>query len=343
MDNGFGNVPYQPNNNNILPSDRTALVAAKVATTEEGASLPPPALPPTYAVKENTLETEEIGPIAEDNLEEEARRPLPTTEDVLEEKKTPVPAALETNQVAPADDAAPAAAPAPAPAASKEEQERLKSDIAVSIASAILNCMQNTFNDNSIYRDVRKSDYIQRKVKENLSTIPIPITENHAKEIFKLIAKMKITLAQNKIVRGKVEYTFTFELHDSKRYFDSDSSNDRCKGIRIFINLINNLKENLIKGHTESKLLFERINGISNVNSIDVSAKIKYGGLSLEDSIKLCRNKRNYVGGSKSRRKPARKTRRGRTRKSKSKSKPKTHRRRRHSRVRKNKKYTSRK
>jgi hypothetical protein len=55
-------------------------------------------------------------------------------------------------------------------------------------------------------------------------------------------------------------------------------------------------------------------------------------------------------GGSKSRRrhrrKPVRKTHRGRTRKykskSKSKSKPKTHRRRRHSRVRKNKKYTSR-
>jgi hypothetical protein len=53
-------------------------------------------------------------------------------------------------------------------------------------------------------------------------------------------------------------------------------------------------------------------------------------------------------GGSKSRRrhrrKPARKTHRGHTRKykSKSKSKPKTHRRRRHSRVRKHKKYTSR-
>jgi hypothetical protein len=47
-------------------------------------------------------------------------------------------------------------------------------------------------------------------------------------------------------------------------------------------------------------------------------------------------------GGSKSRRKPARKTRRGRTRKSKSKSKTtsKTHRRRRHSRVRKHKKNT---
>jgi hypothetical protein len=42
------------------------------------------------------------------------------------------------------------------------------------------------------------------------------------------------------------------------------------------------------------------------------------------------------LGGSKSRRKPARKTRRGRTRKSKSK----THRRRRHSRVRKHKKNT---
>lgn len=52
------------------------------------------------------------------------------------------------------------------------------------------------------------------------------------------------------------------------------------------------------------------------------------------------------VGGSKSRRrhrrKPMRKTCRGRTRKSKAKAKTKTHRRRRHSRVRKHKKYTSR-
>jgi hypothetical protein len=51
-------------------------------------------------------------------------------------------------------------------------------------------------------------------------------------------------------------------------------------------------------------------------------------------------------GGSKSRRKLVRKTRRGRTRtrksKTKTKSKSKTHRRRRHSRVRKHKKYTSR-
>jgi hypothetical protein len=44
-----------------------------------------------------------------------------------------------------------------------------------------------------------------------------------------------------------------------------------------------------------------------------------------------------HLGGSKSRRKPARKTRRGRTRKSKAK----THRHRRHSRIRKHKKYTS--
>ena len=45
-------------------------------------------------------------------------------------------------------------------------------------------------------------------------------------------------------------------------------------------------------------------------------------------------------GGSKSRRKPARKTCRGRTRNCKSKTK--THRRKRHSRIRKHKKYTSR-
>jgi uncharacterized protein YkvS len=50
----------------------------------------------------------------------------------------------------------------------------------------------------------------------------------------------------------------------------------------------------------------------------------------------------NMSGGSKLRRKPMRKTRRGRTRKTMSKSKSNTHRRRRHSRVRKHKKYTSR-
>ena len=65
-------------------------------------------------------------------------------------------------------------------------------------------------------------------------------------------------------------------------------------------------------------------------------------GLSLSSNVPVS----TQGGGSKSRRKPARKTRRGRgrTRKSKSKSKSKTHRHRRHSRVRvrKHKKYTSR-
>ena len=226
---------------------------------------------------------------------------------------------------------------ADAQAASKEEQ--LKSDIAFNIASAILHCMRNTFNDNSIYGDDEKSDYIQRIVKNRLKTIS-PITEKHVTEIFKLIEKMKITLAQKNLTRMEVEYTFTFDLHDSKGLLYSDYSKDRCRGISIFIDLIKNLKDLINDKNTESKLLFKRI---SKVNSIVVSAEITYSGSSLQESISLCRTKKLY-GGSKSRRKPARKTLRRRTRKTKSKSKSKTHRRRRHSRVRKHKKnlYTRR-
>jgi hypothetical protein len=238
-------------------------------------------------------------------------------------------------------DAAPAPAPAPATAL---KEEPLKNDIAFNIASAILHCMQTTFNNNSIYIDTEKSGYIQGIVKTKLSDIPI--TQKHATEIFKLIEKMKITLAQEKIEWMKVKYTFTFDLHDSKGFFDSDSSQERCSGIKIFIDLINNLKDKLTEGD-ESTLLFKRI-GLD-VNGIVVSAKVEFGGSSLMKSKLLCISKQKYYkgsGGSKSRRrhrrKPARKTRRGRVhyRKSKSKSKTKTHRRKRHSRVRKHKKNT---
>jgi hypothetical protein len=230
-------------------------------------------------------------------------------------------------------DAAPAPAPSPAPAAAAAlKEEPLKNNIAFNIASAILHCMRTTFDNDNIYKDTIKSGYIQGIVKTKLNTITI--TQQHATEIFKLIEQMKITLAKKKIVGGNVEYTFTFDLHDSKGYFTSNSSRERCSGIRIFIELIKDLKDELTKG--DGSKLFENI-GISNNDSIVVSAEIEYSGKSLQQSISLCRTKGKFYGGSKSRCRPARKTRRGRgrTRKSKPKSKSK-----RHSLTRKHKKYT---
>lgn len=224
------------------------------------------------------------------------------------------------------------------------DEAELKDSIAINIASAILHCMRTTFDNESIYKDTIKSGYIQGIVKTKLSAITI--TQKHATEIFNLIKNMKITLAQENIPGKKVKYTFTFELHDSKGYFISDSSQERCSGILIFIDLIHDLKNKLTNDNEST--LFQRIGGLD-VTSISVFAEIIYSGSSLMKSKLLCISKQKYHiagGGSKSRRrhrrhrKLARKTRRGRGRGRSRKSKTKTHRRRRHSRVRKHKKYT---
>ena len=143
------------------------------------------------------------------------------------------------------------------------------------------------------------------------------------KEILELVKKLKVT----KMLDANNKSNIIIELHDTIGLHRPRTS---CSGFNIFVLLID-----AICAFLETK---------------DITCELK-NGISYSGSEKTCKNQNTknigsdlVTGGSKSRRKPARKTRRGHTRKSKSKSKskPKTHRRKRHSRVRKHKKYTSR-
>jgi hypothetical protein len=161
------------------------------------------------------------------------------------------------------------------------------------------------------------------------------LSEETYKAVNKFLDKMKA-----KVNNG----IFVFEIHDTIGYFVRDASKERCDNIHDFLSLIRGLVEYI--NNPPKKLL-----GFKNEPLFTHTARIAIGD-GFNNSNKACgvhlANIEVVHGGSKSRRrhrrKPARKTRRGRgcTRKpkSKSKSKSKTHRRRRHSRLRKHKKNT---
>ena len=131
-----------------------------------------------------------------------------------------------------------------------------------------------------------------------------------------------------------------------------------CLALKKFIELMTELasmcQKIILEQHPESQASVETIIRTGMLSSFHKSKEVCESQDSINDKIrsKLIQSSSSDTphhagGGSKSRRrhrrhrKPARKTRRGRTRKTKSKSKTKTHRRKRHSRIRKHKKNTS--
>jgi hypothetical protein len=145
------------------------------------------------------------------------------------------------------------------------------------------------------------------------------------KAVNEFLYKMKTKVEDN---------TFIFEIHDTIGYFVRDASKERCDNIHDFLSLIRGLVAYI--NTPPIKLL-----GFKKEPLFTHTAKIAIGD-GFNNSNKACgthlANIEVVNGGHKSRRTPARKTRRGRIRKSMSK----THRRRHHSRIRKHKKNTSR-
>jgi hypothetical protein len=175
---------------------------------------------------------------------------------------------------------------------------------------------------------IKGKEEITKKVKNLLKGRELSLETYNAVNEF--LYKMK-TKVNNKGI-------FVFEIHDTIGYFVRDASRKRCDNIDDFLSLIRGLVE-YINNPPKQNVDFKDEPLFTHTATIAI-------GDGFNNSNKACgthlANIEVVNGGSKSRRKPARKTRRGHTRTRK--SKPKTHRRKRHSRVRvrKHKKYTSR-
>lgn len=155
--------------------------------------------------------------------------------------------------------------------------------------------------------------------------------------------------------KGKIhETSYVFTLHDiinlltpvSKLNNKSKSFelSDYCKARDVFIKILQFIQRQYYEKQKKSvDFVYPPRSGLkkSSTTCNPVYGKIGMPLMSVHETATFSQV---FSAGSKSRRKPARKTRRRRTRKSKSKSKSKTHRRGRHSRVRKHKKnlYTRR-
>lgn len=207
--------------------------------------------------------------------------------------------------------------------------------------------------------------FMQTNFSDICGTTPSDVAklQDVEKNVKKFIERMEVKV--NTIIQSFIEIVVT--LHDIiDNLTSTDFSSVHCLSEKVFMAIllaiqmlhyptpINDykLKFQFAKsyigksGLQKSSVICSRSTSISSLND-PVAANIfglKINALSQKVPPPEITDDVSYQGGgSKSRRKPARKTLRRRTRKSKSKSKPKTHRRRRHSRVRKNKKYTSRK
>ena len=249
----------------------------------------------------------------------------------------------------------------------KVEEERPKAEAATAAEAASKKAEEKRLKDIIIHNLLLKlRDYVNISCYSHVDIIDFKKTieaivsqanlgdfifgDKTLSEINNLISKMVIKL--NTIQKNNI---LEFGLHDSIKLFSNDSSIERCLGVRIFLEIIYHLVSK-INDPNDTFINFFKVNNICYPLPDSISwASVTYGE-SLLKSRQSCRTSKNPTmgriytnpisGGSKSRCKPARKTRRRRTRKSKAKSKAKskTHRRIRHSRVRKHKKnlYTRR-
>ena len=205
-------------------------------------------------------------------------------------------------------------------------------------------------------------DDIKTSIRSSLEKSKEYLNHEVIEKIIAFVSKMEIKVVTKHYKQeNNPRYVLMFELHDIIGFYFRDSSTHNCNGIRVIQMLIRELIEYINKHLDYFTYNFLMVDAILNepfsykkkIHSAEISL-----GEGLSKSVTACYNKARRVtnvspseghtavsaGGSKSRRrhrrKPVRKTRRGRIRKPKSKSRPKTHRRRRHSRVRKHKKNT---
>ena len=183
-----------------------------------------------------------------------------------------------------------------------------------------------------ILRDIKNINYVNGDKEITEKVIKLLEGRELSLETYKAVnefldkMKTKINIKNN---------TFIFEIHDTIKYYVRDASPERCGNIDDFLSLIRGLVEYINNPPKKNvgfkdEPLFTHTATIAIGNGFNNSNKVC--GVYLDIDV--------VNGGSKSWRKPVRKTRRGRTRKSKTKSK--THRRKRSSCIRKHKKYTSR-
>jgi hypothetical protein len=192
-----------------------------------------------------------------------------------------------------------------------------------------------SYDKSSFFDDVKSNSLYKQVKKSNMSQDGF--SDNVKESISDFIRKMKIRLDLS-----GYELKCVLELHDTiDRTTTSEKIGDRCNALNIFVAMIKAIKDYINSNNSEGNPYAGKLFNFP----IEVTFSDSMFGSGFRKSYKACNGGNSlFMGGSRSRRKPVRKTRRGRTRKSKSKSKTKTktHRRRRHSRVRKNKKYTSR-